>query len=359
MRVLRSILFPAILLAIAVGSFAATLRFTPAEVDEFEAFRQPLTAPAVAVETRFPQPATLNITASYPSALSAGTTAGVITDSHLTAGQAVTNGDLVIRVGNLWTVALWSEYPQWRTLQRNDRGPDVESLQHFLSQTWAPDLETTGVYNWATAQAVKKMQSDMGMRRPDGISDPAHYVWLTEQEFMVDDVVAHIGDQLDSSATLAQSTPTVIEHTIRPDGQFVSLGGTYEFVPEASQPIDVTVTNTGEIIAAEPTQLLELESVQAKLAEDPNDSNRVSVSSMGTLRLASSMMAIEISPSAVMAGSSGRCVWIRDGESWSAHPVEVLGTTSMGAYAVRDTSDLEGVDILINPMYALSDPSCP
>jgi peptidoglycan hydrolase-like protein with peptidoglycan-binding domain len=153
----RSALAIAILLAVAVGWWAARATFvSPVSVSEEETEQ----VFATAAETTVGQSITLNATVSQPFSLVASNLlSGIVT--AVNRASALEVGDEAYSVDNRSVRVVKGSLPFYRDLTPSTEGRDVKQLQRGLTALDF-DVERTGRFDSATTVAVRSWQKAIG-----------------------------------------------------------------------------------------------------------------------------------------------------------------------------------------------------
>jgi peptidoglycan hydrolase-like protein with peptidoglycan-binding domain len=267
---------------------------------------------------------------------------GLVTRVDVAAGDRVMSGDVVARVDAVDRVAVASTDPFWRPLRRRDLGEDVVMLQSWLLQAGFYDGEVDGIFGRGLQEAVKAWSEEIGVEKPDGSFDPGWVVWIPTEPFEVAEVVLERGSPAPSMGGRVIVGPTPLDSVVLLDrdgrrfdeeGKWVLLMG------------DVEVSVVNGSIGAEGLRTL-------------NDVLDVEQPSAGRVVRAEPVEALVIPATAVVSNASGGlCVFVPDGDGFTATPVELAG----GRVAtVNVASGLgSGDDVLANPSDIFEAPSCP
>gem|GEM_PF-5298944 len=341
--------------SVAAGAFAATLTFAPVEIEPLETPAAPVAAEPRVVESRLAHPGTLTVAIERGPQMTVTGAQGLVTAVAATVGSSLGNGDLVARIGNTWSVAMLSEAPQWRSLSTGAVGSDVESLQRFLRAVVAPDLEATGEYGRETRDAVKELESLVGVPKPTGVSEPRFYAWTAATEFEVGSMAVAVGAPLSGDGlVLAEARPLVTGQQI--DVSAVPVpGGDYIMRLENGETLDLEYDSE---FRASPAALARLPEV-AETLQGLSPGAATDVQLPGSVQLRAPMEVVEVPPSAVSQGRNGStCVWVEDGDGWTAVAADVVAIAPNGVPQLRPLESGRQ-RVLINPVRFLEDPRCP
>jgi hypothetical protein len=211
-----------------------------------------------------PVDATLGYAGAYTVAAAGGGTLTWLPS----AGQVISQGQALYRVGNGSPVALlYGPVPDWRTLDEGLTGADVTQLNHdlvALGYADRSDLSALGwdYFSWETAVGVQRLESALGVSSPPG-SLPLGSVAFEPAALRVSSVLGTLGGQAAGPVlaatsdrhlvTIALSTAQQSEVTVGdavtvtlPDGSStpgrISQVGTVASGTAADATIPVTVT---------------------------------------------------------------------------------------------------------------------
>jgi peptidoglycan hydrolase-like protein with peptidoglycan-binding domain len=119
---------------------------------------------------------------SYDGTLAHGdsTTVSSRTSGTVTAlpaeGATISRGKAVYRVDNKPVTLLYGSLPAYRTLKIGTKGSDVKQLEQNLWALGYRGFTPDDNYSWATADAVKDWQDDLGIK-PTGSVEPSQIVY--------------------------------------------------------------------------------------------------------------------------------------------------------------------------------------
>lgn len=100
------------------------------------------------------------------SAPDPGNLAGVVTDLPLAEGDRVDAGSVVVSVSDRPVIVLEGEIPMYRSLGREDTGPDVARLQQALAVLDLYEGPIDGHFGWFTEKAVRDLYDQAGFPPP-------------------------------------------------------------------------------------------------------------------------------------------------------------------------------------------------
>jgi hypothetical protein len=275
---------------------------------------------------------------------------GIVTRVDVLAGEVVATGAVVMAVDGIDRLAAATPSPFYRPLRLDDRGADVEALNRFLLRLGhLEELADNGlIFSSATADAVEALSEQIGAPSPTDVFDPGWVVWIPDEAFLVDQVLADVGSPAPVPGTpIAAGPPTLVRARVK------SLAGG----PLSLDPSVAYLLQVGRIKAAgiSSKSLRVLANDLARLARGVQP---LAEETNGRLLRAKPLRAIALPTTAVMsAGSGGLCVWVPTSQEFSPVAVEAIGAQGGITRVVPEGSALENV--LTNPSEVLEDPSCP
>ncbi|MDG4798236.1 peptidoglycan-binding protein [Micromonospora sp. WMMD1082] len=150
------------LLLVTGAGVAAAVGFGGGAGDDAEARSAP---PASATVTRQTLAAAETVDGELgygPSRTATSRLSGTLTALPDT-GATVSRGKPLYAVDNDPVILLYGRLPAYRTLQPGVEGPDVEQLERNLRKLGYSGFTVDGTYTWATADAVRAWQDDLGV----------------------------------------------------------------------------------------------------------------------------------------------------------------------------------------------------
>jgi peptidoglycan hydrolase-like protein with peptidoglycan-binding domain len=345
---------PMLVVAVAIGAFVATTRLVPVEIAPLQTPESPVVAKPRMASSRLARPANLSFWIRNGSQMSVMGATAPVTAIDVAPMMPISEGDRVVRLGNTWAVAMFSSSPQWRTLRRGDRGPDVESLQTFLQAVVDSELPVDGEYSAATESAVNELQRRIGIDRPTGLSEPAFYAWSDSDPFVLGSVVVSVGSVGGGQLVVGVGAPAIDDQAIS-GAEALPMGATVIVLEDgATLPLD-EVDGTLKASDADLLGLPEVDDALSQLAA--TDSQQLSIN--GSVQLSDPIDVIEVPASAIEQGPDGStCVWTRQGDGWDAVAVSVVAYSANGVPQLTNLA-YAGLDVLVNPERILNQPQCP
>jgi multidrug efflux pump subunit AcrA (membrane-fusion protein) len=147
-------------------------------------------------------------------------------------GQVISQGQVLYKTDNESPVVLlYGSVPDWRNLAEGVTGQDVSQLNHDLVQLGyasSPDIAALGwdYYSWATAQAVQKLEDQLGVSSPPGSLSLGRVVFEPEA-LRVSQVTGHLGGQASGPVLTATSDRHVVTISLDVSAQSqVTVGDT-------------------------------------------------------------------------------------------------------------------------------------
>lgn len=267
---------------------------------------------------------------------------GTVTRVAVAAGDMVMSGDVVARVDAVDRVGVVLSDPFWRELRRRDTGADVVMLQVLLFEAGFYQDAHDGVFGRELESAVKAWSGSIGVVKPDGSFDPGWVVWLPAEPFEVAEVVLERGSPAPGVGSQILVGPTPLDSVELLDRDGRRFDGEGEWVLLIGD-VEVPVVNG---------------SIDAEGLRTLGDILNVEQPSAGRVVRAEPVKALVIPATAVVSSASGGlCVFVPDGDGFTATPVELSG----GRVAtVNVVAGLEsGDEVLANPSDIFGAPSCP
>lgn len=288
---------------------------------------------------------------------------GVVTQVHVATGGEVRSGDPIYSLDGVQVSAMMAPAPPYRELGLGDSGPDVNALETYLIAAGYLAGEADDEYGEDTARSVSAYQADAGVQEPDGRFGPELVVWLPVQDetihsFRATEVLMRPGQTLpgQGSDILIGEPPLTTTHLATPAGGRLQLSGAF----------DVTVTTpAGRSVAlaasASDQVSQELQAALEKLlADEPGIVDQVTGEGLPVrLRPTDPERVLTVPASAVMVDRQGidTCVWGRS--SGAPEPVALAVQVTGGDLATAEIEgDLEGHEVLVNPIGVLREATC-
>lgn len=260
--------------------------------------------------------------------------AGRITAVPIEAGSSLSSGQGSIGIDGVGLIALATEIPLWRPLDRDMRGPDVNALQKELSRL-GYEVAETGVMDWSTRFAAADL---LGMDDGDGgvpnTIPHDRFCWIPSATVAVETVNARVGQSADLTEPLftlgaarARASVQVPDDALEGERE-ISLG-----------ELSIAVDASGEVSDPEAITAI-LDSPQYAAAKETNKESEEAALQV-EWRLRESTRVTVVPPGALfgLSGSVG-CI----AHEGAVIPVRVLGSQLGQTYILPET-EVAGVDL--------------
>jgi membrane fusion protein, multidrug efflux system len=149
-------------------------------------------------------------------------------------GSTVMRGETLFRVDEQPVSALYGSVPMYRTLRVGMEGADVQQLQENLAELGYGGFDVDGIYTWATAEAIRVWQADLGLPET-GTVKPGEVVFMPGPTRIAEHS-ARIGDAIGNSPVLSY---TGLDRLVTVQLRVADL-------PLAAEGWEVTVTVPGQ-----------------------------------------------------------------------------------------------------------------
>jgi hypothetical protein len=226
-------------------------------------------------------------------------TDGVVTASHCAPGAALESGDSLVAIDGEAIVALTTEVPLWRELNRGMRGADVTALQLEL-QRLGFQLEATGVFDTDTQTAVRSFNQGLGRNDQSGVT-PQNVLWLPSASWEVGTCVVGLGDRVTVSSTLAIAPPAVARFHLEGD------------LPEALLDMRWMFQTAGQTIMLDrqlqPANAADMQTLEGLLSS--SEATTPTVRFDGEIALVEPIEVVVVPPASVQVGADGSRACIR------------------------------------------------
>ena len=148
---------------------------------------------------------TVKVSSSQAQNISFGRS-GQITQVVCPADGVITSGSREYDMDGTPLVTLYTETPLYRDLSFGDKGPDVKALQNELERL-GYGVAQTGVFDWATWNAWRRLYAEYGGTVQDRTFDRTHVIWIPAENLATTGCTAKLGSTVsDDSATTAFTT---------------------------------------------------------------------------------------------------------------------------------------------------------
>ncbi len=169
-------------------------------------------------------------------------------------GAGRTRGQVLYRVDEQPVVLLYGATPAYRTMQEGDEGDDVRQLERNLVELGHdPDgaIDVDGEFDWATADAVRDWQADLGVDET-GRVDQGRIVFLPGAR-RVGTVTGTVGTTLRTGGPVMTTTSTARTVTVELDARrqdLASEGDAQRVTLPGGTTVDATITDVGTVAKA-------------------------------------------------------------------------------------------------------------
>jgi hypothetical protein len=336
-------------LAIVILALVAPLAFlvwlrtsTEDRLSGLDVSPEPVTMVVSSTESFDPQGAVAFLIWSDPAAAAAPPWSGMVTGLGVAPGDVVETGDVVVQVDGIDRIAYQAESPLYRSLRRNDSGPDVEVLETLLNG-WgflaeAPDRTFTS----ATGTAVNGLGQSLGVARAGGVFDLSWLVWLGPDDLRVVEVEAAVGFPAPAPGTpFLVGAPSIIDAVL---------------TNQEGRPLETEGARVMEV-DGEPIEFVDGLASAEQLAKMSGLVRPLSEQISGSLKLKTPRVAFVVPSTALVIDETGAsCVFVDDGGRFVSTGVTIGG----GRASTVDIVDgLEnGQAVLINPGAVIGSPTC-
>lgn len=217
-----------VVVALGVGLLAGRAAFAPPSVE-----RDTVVATYTVVEATVGQSSTFAARAVWPTVdLAAGAADGTVTTVDITAGQQVTQGQVLYTVGLRPVVAARGEVPAFRDLGEGMAGRDVTQLQQLLIGAGHLSGKADGKFTARTTRAVRAWQRALGVEQTGTVlaGDVVYVPQLPARLLLTDDV--RVGAVVGAGSVTVRSVGDAPQISL-------SVSGSAD-VPPVGTPVTVT-----------------------------------------------------------------------------------------------------------------------
>ena len=245
---------------------------------------------------------------------------GTVTASECVPDGALESGEVLARVNDEPVVGLATSMPLYRDLAQGHRGADVRALQKELERLGLLS-SVDGVYGWGTAQAVRQLFRDAGVRHPDGRLSREDVVWMPSAEVAVDDCAVLPGSSVSSGGAFAEVSGTLESARVESMPDSPLSGDRLLTVAGVTGPVDEDGFVDDEEF------LRELADTSAARSAQQGEEDPVN----GSLELSEPVDAFSVPPGALIGTAEGEGCLEAGG---SLYAVRVVGSSLGGAVVV-------------------------
>lgn len=360
-------------LLLPVGLLVAVILTLPSQPEELSPVVEPVfTRPVEGTQTTT-QDVMIGVSFEDPVVVRVGPggkLGDVVTARMAQVGDPVKSGDIVAVVGSRPVVALATPEPFHRSLARGDRGPDVAMLQdHLRSGGWL-DGEADGSFGPGTGQAVLAWRKDLGDPEADRAFDLGQVLWLPDLIEVVAEIGYQVGGPPPAAGEIAlqgQPTPStaVIQDTSGTpvssmDEDFVLVVGDVELGPVTGPDIaGDQMQQLEELLATGELDRLELEPEEPEPESDGPATEPANQRLFAAqLRGASPRVEVSVPGSAVVDSDETTCVFAAVGNDGTEPVAVTVVGGSLDTVLLRPDAGLTDLEVLVNPLDVVGDPSC-
>jgi multidrug efflux system membrane fusion protein len=170
-------------------------------------------------------------------------------------GSTVKRGELLFKVNERPVVALYGSVPLYRTLGDGALGVDVQQLEKNLAALGYRGFTVDKRYDWATAQAVRRWQADLGL--PETGSVEVGQVVFTPGIIRVAAHTARVGDVLsEGGVSVLSYTGTTRQVTVDlavADQALAVVGRKVTVTLPGQKAVEGTIAQVGAVVTAQST----------------------------------------------------------------------------------------------------------
>lgn len=154
--------------------------------------------------------------------------AGTVTALPVGPGDTIEDGEWVVSIDGVKKIAVVSDEPFYRRLDRQSAGVDVLALEGMLNRLGYLAGEPDDVYDSGTASAVDALAEELQVKdNPRGVFDPSWLVWLPSTGFTVVSVPIDVGKPAPAAGEVVATGPAVVvsAEMAGADGEPVEIEG--------------------------------------------------------------------------------------------------------------------------------------
>ncbi|MGH3691378.1 MAG: hypothetical protein ACRDT7_14595 [Microbacterium sp.] len=312
---------------------------------------QEVWAPALSAEETRAQAVGLALEWSDGAELPAPAWSGTIVRVYVQPGGVLKSGDTVVDVDGVKRIAAFMNVPLYRALGPGSTGEDVKALLDFL-RTRGIDVPDSDRLSWDTWLQVSSFAKSIGVDTTQGLPsfDPGWLVFIPAAELTVSEVHVKAGRPAPASGEpIATGTDQLVSaHIVTPEA-IAEVTEDNPIAPEVIASSAVAVPEDAVVLVGQN----ELAVDEARTAIDPAALPRVAAGvTQGALTSSARVVtpqpaAIVVPAAAVLTGTDGTCVVVRDGGKRRvvvAETIESVDGTSLIAAEVK-----AGESVLVNP----------
>lgn len=356
-------------LLLPVGLLVAVMLALPSQPEELSPVVEPVytqpvegtqtTTQDVIIEVSFEDPVIVRVGPG-------GDLGDVVTARMLQVRDPVKSGDVVAVVGSRPVVALATPEPFHRSLTRGDRGRDVAMLQdHLRSGGWL-DGEADGWFGPATAAAVLAWRKDLDDPAADRVFELGQVLWLPDPIDVVAVTSYQVGAPPPATGEIALQSEPRPSNAVIQDTSGTPVASMDEDLVLVVGDVDLgMVTGPGisgdqmqeleELLATGELDRLELEPEEPEPESDASTGQRLFAAQ---LRSASPRVEVSVPGSAVVDDDEMTCVFAAAGNDGTEPVAVTVVGGSLDTVLLLPDSGLTDLEVLVNPLDVVGDPSC-
>lgn len=178
--------------------------------------------------------------------------AGVLRMSACAADTPINSGQLAFIIGDTPVIALSTAQPFYRDFTPGIRGDDVTALQQELQRLGYYAPAPTGIYDYATVQAVRALRTQLGVDARASELPLTQLLWLPAPQLVPQQCTAQLGASLAEGDKLFSTTLAPASLRVKiPQG--VTAAGRVLIAGEATLPLpeDGVITDPAFIQAVQ------------------------------------------------------------------------------------------------------------
>lgn len=202
--VLGFLIFIVAILGVALGAWV----FAPRVPSTLEGQETAMVSTVTRQEVDDSRTVELNFTFESSDSLYSAS-AGLVTGINVPDDNVLVSGRNAFSVGGENVVALNTEIPLWRTLEKGDKGKDVAALQEALSSL-GYSLSADGEVGAYTLNAVADLFGLSNTQKREFTTiDPASFLWIPYGSVVVDKILFGVGETIDANTELFSVADTL------------------------------------------------------------------------------------------------------------------------------------------------------
>ncbi|MGD2204507.1 hypothetical protein [Microbacterium maritypicum] len=312
---------------------------------------QEVWAPALSAEETRAQAVGLALEWSDGVELPAPAWSGTVVRVYVQPGSVLKSGDTIVDVDGVKRIAAFMNVPLYRALVAGSTGEDVKALLEFL-RARGFDVPDSDRLSWDAWLQVSSFAKSIGVDTTQGLAsfDPGWLVFVPAAELTVSEVHVKAGRPAPASGepVVTATDKLVSAHLVTPEA-IAEVTEDNPITPEAVASSAVAVPEDAVVLVGKN----ELAVNEARIAIDPAALPQLAAGvTQGALTSSARVVtpqpaAIVVPAAAVLTGSDGTCVVVRDGDKRrvvAAETIESVDGTSLIAAKVKS-----GESVLVNP----------